>query len=55
MRGWESWRVLGVQVDTRVEIQTDRWDGNDLEAGRSMVVRIEGPEMQAVTEEDDRR
>jgi hypothetical protein len=55
MRGWGSWRALGVQVDTKVEIQTDRWDGNDLEAGRSMVVRIEGPEVPAATEENDRR
>jgi len=38
---------MDVQVDTEVEIQSDRWLGSQLELGQSRTVRCEGPEGQA--------
>lgn len=44
MGAWKGLNTLGVQVDTRVEIQRDDWDGTNLEAGQSRTVKIEGPD-----------
>ena len=38
---------MDVQVDTEVEIQSDRWLGSQLELGQSRTVRCKGPEGQA--------
>lgn len=37
---------MDVQVETEVEIQSDRWTGSQLELGQSRTVRCEGPEGQ---------
>ncbi|KAF1840044.1 uncharacterized protein K460DRAFT_421700 [Cucurbitaria berberidis CBS 394.84] len=42
--GWKQLDVMEVQVDTKVEIHRDSWDGSKMEAGQSRVVKIEGPE-----------
>jgi hypothetical protein len=39
---------MGVQVDTKVEIQNDCWTGSQPEAEQLRVVKIDGPEAQAV-------
>ncbi|KAF1837513.1 hypothetical protein BDW02DRAFT_595504 [Decorospora gaudefroyi] len=44
---WKGTASMGVQVDTRVEIQNDRWMGSQMDAGQSRMVKIEGPEAQA--------
>lgn len=42
MHSWKGVNVMEVQVDTKVEIQRDSWDGAQLEAGQSRTVKIEG-------------
>lgn len=42
MHSWKGVNVMEVQVDTKVEIQRDSWDGSKLEAGQSRIVKIEG-------------
>ncbi|KAF1942649.1 hypothetical protein EJ02DRAFT_433890 [Clathrospora elynae] len=44
---WKGAQFMGVQVDTKVEIQRDSWNGAQLEEVQVRVVRIEGPEAQA--------
>ena len=45
---WKDVNVMGVQVNTKVEIQRDNWDGTKLGAGNANVVKIEGPADQAL-------
>lgn len=45
--GWKCMGGVGVQIDTRVEIQRDPWTESQLEAGQSRVVTCEGPNAQA--------
>ena len=44
---WKGRGVMGVQVDTRVEIQSGRWSRGGSEHGQSQLVWCEGPEAQA--------
>jgi hypothetical protein len=47
--GWKGMNGvagMGVQVDTEVEIQSDRWMGSRLELAQSRMVRCEGPDTQ---------
>ncbi|KAJ4372283.1 hypothetical protein N0V83_004057 [Neocucurbitaria cava] len=49
MNNWKQLNVMEVQVNTKVEIQRDDWDGSKLEAGHSRVhVKIEGPEGEVI-------
>jgi hypothetical protein len=44
---WKCLGGVGVQIDTKVEIQSDEWTDCQLEAGQSRVVTCEGPDAQA--------
>jgi hypothetical protein len=46
-KGMHAMAYRGVQVDTAVEVQSDRWMGSRLELAQSRAVRCEGPEAQA--------
>lgn len=41
---WKGLNVLEVQVDTKIEIKRDSWDGSRLEAEQSQMVKCEGPD-----------
>jgi hypothetical protein len=41
---WKNIQGMSVQVDTRVEIQRDSWDGSRMESGMARTVKIEGPD-----------
>jgi hypothetical protein len=47
MNSWKGMSAMGVQVDTTVEVQNDRWTGSQVDTRQSRVVTIEGPEAQA--------
>ncbi|KAI8939961.1 hypothetical protein NX059_003686 [Plenodomus lindquistii] len=42
---WKGIASMGVQVDTKIEIQRDDWDGSKMELGESQTV-IQGPDAQ---------
>lgn len=42
---WKGLNILEVQVDTKVEIQRDDWDGSEMPT-QSNIVKIEGPDAQ---------
>ena len=43
-----SWKGMGVQVDTTVEIQNDKWTRVGSKLGQNQLAWIEGPETRAV-------
>ena len=45
---WKQLNAMEVQVNTKVEIHRDDWDGSKLGAGQARVVKIEGPEGEVV-------